>query len=303
MEAVMIRSKWLLIGALAAGSPAAAQSPLAAADSALGACIAAANADNEKVAEEMGDRALKLFAPHVKVAQTAAAALTGHARVLSQCKIPFANFMKQGELVFESIDLLTRALQIDSTRRGTRFTLAMNYPRMPEFLGKTGDAIRELEWLVARSPDRSQIPDMAIAYAYLGDLYVRQNKREKAVAMWQRGAAIFPHDAELKTRLATVKAKSPVPDPAPVPETATATAPATATDVVSLRPIVVEGGSYSVDDPRSATALRRMDVYTAPGGAADMLQVFQMMPGATRATDGSDLYVRGGDPAEAPVFV
>jgi len=34
-----------------------------------------------------------------------------------------------------------------------------------------------------------------------------------------------------------------------------------------------------------------------------VLQVFQTMPGVTRATDGSDLYVRGGDPTETPVFV
>jgi hypothetical protein len=34
-----------------------------------------------------------------------------------------------------------------------------------------------------------------------------------------------------------------------------------------------------------------------------VLQVFQTLPGVTRASEGSDLYVRGGDPAESPVFV
>jgi hypothetical protein len=42
---------------------------------------------------------------------------------------------------------------------------------------------------------------------------------------------------------------------------------------------------------------------TMPGGTGEMLQTLQSMPGATRAGDGADLYVRGGDPEETPTFV
>jgi vitamin B12 transporter len=70
-----------------------------------------------------------------------------------------------------------------------------------------------------------------------------------------------------------------------------------------LPDLAVVAGGYHVDDARGGSALSRIDVYTTPGGTADVLQVFQTMPGATRVTEGSDLYVRGGDPAEAPVFV
>ncbi|HEU4558421.1 MAG TPA: hypothetical protein VFS20_11250, partial [Longimicrobium sp.] len=67
-------------------------------------------------------------------------------------------------------------------------------------------------------------------------------------------------------------------------------------------PLVADGGNR-LDDTRSQTALRRMDVLTTPGASADVMQSFQTMPGATRAGDGSDLYVRGGDPSESPVFI
>ncbi|HEU4453459.1 MAG TPA: hypothetical protein VFR81_10375, partial [Longimicrobium sp.] len=71
---------------------------------------------------------------------------------------------------------------------------------------------------------------------------------------------------------------------------------------VALAAVVADGGNR-LDDTRSGTSLRRLDVLTTPGGTADVMHAFQTMPGATRAAEGSDLYVRGGDPAEAPVFV
>jgi vitamin B12 transporter len=58
-----------------------------------------------------------------------------------------------------------------------------------------------------------------------------------------------------------------------------------------------------MDGARSGTALRRLDVLTTPGGAADLMNALQTGPGVTAAAEGSDLYVRGGDPAESPVFV
>ena len=71
-----------------------------------------------------------------------------------------------------------------------------------------------------------------------------------------------------------------------------------------MEPLIARAeGGYAMDDARPQASLSRIDVYTAPGGTADILQVFQMMPGVTRASEGSDLYVRGGDPAESPVLV
>jgi hypothetical protein len=46
-----------------------------------------------------------------------------------------------------------------------------------------------------------------------------------------------------------------------------------------------------------------MDVFMTPGGTADLMHSLQTLPGITRAGEGTDLYVRGGDPAESPVWV
>ncbi|MEX2283616.1 MAG: TonB-dependent receptor [Gemmatimonadota bacterium] len=301
----MIRSAALLAVQSAVS---AQENPLASADSTLDACITAAAQKDEKSAKAAGDRAFSLYGTAADQPHTAVHGLTGQARVISQCRIPFASFMRQGALVEESIDLVVQALQIDSMSFGARFMLAMNYFSMPAFLGKTEDAVQQFERLIALHGNRKEIDGLATAYLSLGELYERQKKHEQPQTVWQRGSALFPDHAELKTQSQKPKKEEPVnaassaATVAPTPAPASAPAPASIPQFV-LKPIVVEAGSYSVEDPRSATALKRLDVYTAPGGAADMLQVFQMMPGATRATDGSDLYVRGGDPTESPVFL
>lgn len=295
-------SKYLSLLTLLLALPAAAQqpNPLAAADSALRACAEAAEREDEDTAKPAADRAIKLYRALQNTPTTAADALTGEARVIGQCRIPFVSMMRKGALSEESIELSQRALQIDSMHFGARMTVAMNFYNTPAFLGKTDDAVRELEWLV-RVYGPKKIPPMAEVYAYLGDLYTRQDRHTDAKAIWQRGITDFPDAELLKSRLVAKKETPQLPSTqAPQLPSAQATPPLQA---FTLKPLVVEAGSYSVEDPRTATALKRLDVYTAPGGAADMLQVFQMMPGATRATDGSDLYVRGGDPSESPVFV
>jgi hypothetical protein len=58
-----------------------------------------------------------------------------------------------------------------------------------------------------------------------------------------------------------------------------------------------------VAGPPGQLALSRAQVITTPGGMADVFQALQLQPGVTRATEGSDLYTRGGDPAETPTVV
>lgn len=266
-----------------------ARAVLAAADSALERCGMAARERRGTEAAGEADRADGLYRSVESDPAAGADALTGRARILVQCRIPFANFMAQGSLVNQANEFLERALSLDSTHVGARFSLAVNHYAVPAFLGRTGDGIREFERLIAQLGDRTDVPVLATAHLYLGELYERAGRPDDALATWRRGADRFPDHAGLRRKLEP-------PDP-------TESAEGTDDPPYALRPIVVEAGSYAVEDPRSATALDRITVYTTPGGAADVLQVFQTMPGVTRATEGSDLYVRGGDPAEAPVYV
>ncbi|HUP89216.1 MAG TPA: TonB-dependent receptor plug domain-containing protein, partial [Longimicrobiales bacterium] len=242
---------------LAAGdSTVNAQQTPTAADSALAACAAATESKNEANANAAADKANQLFDVALQNNQRVADALTGKARVISQCRIPFAPMMRKAALVEDSNDLLKRALATDSLHFTARFVLASNYFFMPEFLGQTDNAIREFEKLIELFGSKP-IPLLATVRDRLSELYKRKG----------------------------------------------ATGPTSKAAVYDIAPILVEAGKFSVDDARGSASLKRMDIVTMPGGTADVLQVFQAMPGVTRATEGSDLYVRGGDPAEAPVFV
>lgn len=273
---------------------------LAEASAALDACARAAAAKDGAGARREADRADAL-AKSVPASHEAAA-LTVRAQVISRCRIPFANFFRQGALAGESTELLERALQLEPRHLTARFALALNHYYTPAFLGRTDDAIREFERLL-QDHGEVDIAPIRIAYLLLGELYERLNRREDAVAVWRRGLERFPDASPLAEKLEAVTGAGGRAHESEGARLRTEPGVATSEPVYHLAPIVVEAGGFSVDDPRSATRLTKLDVYTTPGGAADVLQTFQTLPGVTQVTDGSDLYVRGGDPAEAPVFV
>ncbi|HET7230116.1 MAG TPA: hypothetical protein VFJ16_08950 [Longimicrobium sp.] len=304
------RTTAAIAAALLATTRAAAQAdPHAQAAAALQECMAAAEAKTEVPALAAADRAETLYQQWAKDAPNDPQPRIGLANVASRCRIPFAEMMQKGVLIGQANDLLGQALQMDSTSWEARFTLAMNHYYTPAFLGRTPDAIRHLEILIAQQHDRADNPRFALPYLFLGDLYKRTNREADARAIWERGARIFPADARFQQKLSGAPAAQPqanggAAQAAPSASRAggAVTAAANRGNALTIAPIVADGGNR-LDDTRSQVALRRIDVLTTPGGSADVMQSFQTMPGATRAGDGSDLYVRGGDPSESPVFV
>lgn len=233
-------------------------------------------------------------------------ALVIRARIRSQCLIPFAKILRQGALVGEANELLAKALAREPQHLMARFMLGMNHYRTPEFLGRTDAAVQELERVLEFHGERIE-PVVASTYLYLGELYVRQGREALAEQTWRRGAELFPTHPGLREKVSgpehgddpevVAQPNRPVP-PAPRDHDAR---PQPA--VYALEPILVEAGTYSVDDPRAATRLSKLEVYTMPGGTADIFQTLQTLPGVTRVGDSGDLYVRGGDPAETPIYV
>jgi vitamin B12 transporter len=247
---------------------------------AVEACAEAGERNDEAAARPAAERAATLLRAWLQAEPQAVEPRVRLAAVRVRCEIPFAEMMAAGALVGQANALLEEALRIDSTHWEARFSLAVNHFHTPEFLGRTPDAIRHLEILLRQQGDRAE-PHHALTHLYLGDLYRRTGREADAASAWRRGAALHPGDPRFAERLGGGGG-------AAVP--------------FVLPPLVVEGGNR-LDDARSATSLRRVDVLTTPGGTADVMQAFQTAPGATRAEEGSDLYVRGGDPAETPVFV
>jgi tetratricopeptide (TPR) repeat protein len=297
----------LFRAAPAASQPAGEATDSLAALESLARCVESADAGDQPRASAAADTAWSGLEDWRAARPDAPEPLVGQARVLLQCRIPFAPFMEQGALSARAGEILRGALELDPMHWEARFLLGVNYFHNPEFMGLTDAAIQEFETLLQQQGERADFPDMAAPYVYLGDLYVRVGRPDDARTVWERGAALFPDDSDLAERLAGA-------DPADAAATdSTAAGGARSGDPdstgarevdYSMEPLVARAdGGYAMDDTRPQASLTRIDVYTAPGGTADILQVFQMMPGVTRASEGSDLYVRGGDPAEAPVLV
>lgn len=328
-----------LATALALGAPPAAAQAPDEGDALLEACTEAVQAKREKEAKEAAARAETLFEARIAAAPRDPAARVGLARVLSQCRIPYASFMGKGMLVGRSNELLTEALELDPTHWGARFALAMNHYHTPAFLGRTGDAVRHLETLLEQQGERNDRPRLAEPYLLLGDLYLRTKRVGDARAVWTRGMRLFPSDARFAERLTKTEVREPgiagsasaradarrsaavttagtSPDS---PGRAATVAGAAAEDAgraeagtearpadeatYRLDPVLVTTGRRRADEAKEGAVLRPLQVMTTPGGTADLMQVLQTQPGTTRVTDGSDLYVRGGDPAESPVLV
>ena len=65
---------------------------------------------------------------------------------------------------------------------------------------------------------------------------------------------------------------------------------------------VVEGSGYSSQEGNTST-LSRLEIYTTPGAAADVLQAAKGLPGVSNASEGAELFVRGGKPEEVGIWL
>lgn len=175
-----------------------AQTP---ADSALTACIEGAEAKDRNAARTAADRADELFQARLKSNPADVDARVGLASVISRCRIPFANMMAAGGLVGRSNELLEEALRLDARHWQGRFMLAMNHYHTPAFLGRTDDAIRHFETLLAQQGERADESRFALTYAFLGDLYQRTRRPAEALTLWRRGQALFPSSQALSRRI------------------------------------------------------------------------------------------------------
>ncbi|MEP7027953.1 MAG: TonB-dependent receptor [Candidatus Eisenbacteria bacterium] len=67
---------------------------------------------------------------------------------------------------------------------------------------------------------------------------------------------------------------------------------------VALAEVTVRTSSFGKAGKSEGAVVSRMDVYTTPGGAADVFQSLRALPGINAPNEGAAVYVRGGDPRE-----
>jgi len=71
-----------------------------------------------------------------------------------------------------------------------------------------------------------------------------------------------------------------------------------ADEPVPISEVTVATSTFGKAGGSEGAVLNRMDVYTTPGGAADVFQSLRALPGINAPNEGAALYVRGGDPSE-----
>ena len=257
---------------------------------ALRTCVGLAESGRGAEAEAPGNVAASLYRKRIEQNPRDVEALVGAARAMSQCLVPSANFLRQGELSSEAMELLDRALEVDPQHWLARYVLASIAYRSPAFLGRGKRAAKEFDELLRQQGDRTDNPMFARVFARRGLQLSKAGQADSARALWARGAALFPQDAELQ-RLSSAA----TPQGNPAPDTTAAT---------SLASVQVKASAAAPKAPLpSIKDVTRSQVLLTAGGAADVLQSVQMQPGATRVGEGGDVYTRGGDPSETSLIV
>jgi vitamin B12 transporter len=290
-----------------------ATAALTQANATLEAC-AAQSVGSKEDQKRLADEAEAQYRSLLRAEPGSLDARSGLAQVLIRCQLQHASMSGIMSLIGEAESELQAVLAKQPEHWEARFTLAMLLKNMPPMLGRGADAVREFERLIAQQGGRADGPHFALPYLQLGDLHSAAGRRSAAIAAWRRGLAVFPSHPALTARLEQAGAPA-TPDSSQLNAGAARTAPAPvaqtdaappiqvhAAPIYAFAPLRAEAMNHQFQETRAGTTLRRLDVYTMPGGTGEMVQALQAMPGATRAGDGAELYIRGGDPAETPIF-
>jgi tetratricopeptide (TPR) repeat protein len=110
---------------------------------------------------------------------------------------------EQGILAMQADKLFDTALSLDPSNWEARFTKAVAMSYWPPMLNKGDEVIQNFQTLIQQQETQTPQPQFADTYAWLGDQYQKAGRADDARAVWQRGAALFPADGKLQTKLAS----------------------------------------------------------------------------------------------------
>jgi tetratricopeptide (TPR) repeat protein len=110
---------------------------------------------------------------------------------------------EQGILAMQADKLFDSALTLDPSNWEARFVKAVGMSYWPPFLNKGGEVIEHFQTLIQQQEAQAPQPHFADTYAWLGEQYAKAGRGEDARTVWQRGAALFPADEKLRTKLAS----------------------------------------------------------------------------------------------------
>ncbi len=109
---------------------------------------------------------------------------------------------EQGILAMKADKAFDSALNLDSSNWEARFSKAVAMSYWPPMLNKAEEVIWHFETLVQQQEAQTSQPQFAETYAWLGDQYLKAGRSNDAQLVWKRGAALFPTNEKLQTKLA-----------------------------------------------------------------------------------------------------
>lgn len=108
------------------------------------------------------------------------------------------NSPEAGPLAYKSDAAFDRALALDDENWSARFSKAVSLSNWPAFLGRGPEAIENFETLLEQQATQPPRPEFAMTYLFLGNMQQAAGERDKALATWRAGLALFPDREELK---------------------------------------------------------------------------------------------------------
>jgi tetratricopeptide (TPR) repeat protein len=97
------------------------------------------------------------------------------------------------------------ALAADPNNWDARYMKAVGMSYWPSTMNKGKEVLERFTSLIQDQEQQPAQPQFSQTYVRLGDEYRKAGQLEYAQQVWQRGAAQFPDDAELKRKLASLQ--------------------------------------------------------------------------------------------------
>ena len=108
----------------------------------------------------------------------------------------------QAILAMKADQAFDQALNVDPNNWDARFYKAAALSHWPAEMNKSQDVIENFSVLIEQQETQPPQPQFAQSYLRLGEQYQKSGYPDLAVEMWQRGAALFPSNQALQTKLA-----------------------------------------------------------------------------------------------------
>lgn len=109
---------------------------------------------------------------------------------------------QKGIFAMRADEVFDQALAADPSNWDARFYKAVGMSFWPEQLNKGQEVINNFQTLIQQQESATPQPQFAQVYMWLGDQYQKSGASESAAQTWQRGAALFPDNTDLKNRVA-----------------------------------------------------------------------------------------------------